>query len=219
MRDDGAGMNIEAIRSKAMSLGMIRADQALTDEEAMQLILEPGFSTAENLTQAAGRGVGMDVVATEVKKLGGALHMESTPGQGSRFVIRLPFTLAVSHALIVRVGDEYYALPLPTIEGVVRIPRAEIEQHMQSDVPSYVYGGHKYRFQHLGRLRRHGGRSLPDEEPTLPVVLVRAGELSTASWPKNSSAAARSWSSPSVRRSHRSAVFRAPPSLAMAASS
>jgi chemosensory pili system protein ChpA (sensor histidine kinase/response regulator) len=179
VQDDGAGMNIVAIRNKAVSLGMIREDQALTDEEAMQLILEPGFSTAENLTQAAGRGVGMDVVATEVKKLGGALHMESTPGQGSRFTVRLPFTLAVSHALIVRIGDEYYALPLPTVEGVVRIAREEIQQHMLSDAPSYVYGGHKYRFQHLGNFVGMEVGALPDQEPTLPVVLVRAGELST----------------------------------------
>jgi chemosensory pili system protein ChpA (sensor histidine kinase/response regulator) len=179
VRDDGAGMNIAAIRAKAISLGMIRDDQALTDEEAMQLVLEPGFSTAENLTQAAGRGVGMDVVATEVKKLGGALHMNSTPGVGSHFTIRLPFTLAVSHALIVRIGDEYYALPLPTVEGVVRIAREEVQQHMQSDAPSYLYGGHKYRFQHLGMFVGMEVGPLPDQEPTLPVVLVRAGELST----------------------------------------
>ncbi|HXC59719.1 MAG TPA: Hpt domain-containing protein, partial [Steroidobacteraceae bacterium] len=179
VRDDGAGMNIAAIRSKAISLGLIREDQALTDEEAMQLILEPGFSTAENLTQAAGRGVGMDVVATEVKKLGGALHMETHPGQGSRFTIRLPFTLAVSHALIVRISDEYYALPLPTVEGVVRIAREEIQQHMLSETPSYLYGGHKYRFQHLGHFVGMEPGPLPEQEPTLPVVLVRAGELST----------------------------------------
>jgi chemosensory pili system protein ChpA (sensor histidine kinase/response regulator) len=179
VRDDGAGMNIAAIRSKAISLGLIREDQALTDEEAMQLILEPGFSTAENLTQAAGRGVGMDVVATEVKKLGGALHMETSPGQGSRFTIRLPFTLAVSHALIVRISDEYYALPLPTVEGVVRIAREEIQQHMLSETPSYLYGGHKYRFQHLGHFVGMEPGPLPEQEPTLPVVLVRAGELST----------------------------------------
>ena len=78
------------------SMGLLRPDQDLTDEEAMQLILEPGFSTADRLTQQAGRGVGMDVVATEVKKLGGALLIESTPGQGARFTIRLPFTLAIS---------------------------------------------------------------------------------------------------------------------------
>src|SRR6478736_1795603 len=179
VRDDGAGMNIAAIRSKAISLGLIREDQALTDEEAMQLILEPGFSTAENLTQAAGRGVGMDVVATEVKKLGGALHMETDPGKGSRFTIRLPFTLAVSHALIVRISDEYYALPLPTAAGVVRIAREEIQQHMLSETPSYLYGGHKYRFQHLGHFVGMEPGPLPEQEPTLPVVLVRAGELST----------------------------------------
>jgi chemosensory pili system protein ChpA (sensor histidine kinase/response regulator) len=179
VRDDGAGMNIPAIRSKAIALGLIRADQALTDEEAMQLILEPGFSTAENLTQAAGRGVGMDVVATEVKKLGGALHMETGPETGSRFTIRLPFTLAVSHALIVRISHEFYALPLPTVEGVVRIAREEIEQHMASETPSYLYGGHRYRFQHLANFVGMEAGPLPDQEPTLPVVLVRAGELST----------------------------------------
>jgi chemosensory pili system protein ChpA (sensor histidine kinase/response regulator) len=179
IRDDGAGMNIAAIRSKAIALGLVRADQSLSDQEAMQLILEPGFSTAENLTQAAGRGVGMDVVATEVKKLGGALHMESTPGRGSSFTVRLPFTLAVSHALIVRIGDEYYALPLPTVEGVVRVPREEVQRHLLSDTPSYSYGGHKYRFQHLGHFVGMEVGPLPEQEPTLPVVMVRAGELST----------------------------------------
>lgn len=177
--DDGAGLNIPGIRSKAVALGLVRPDQQLSDEEAMQLILEPGFSTAENLTQAAGRGVGMDVVATEVKKLGGALHIETQAGQGSRFIIRLPFTLAVSYALIVRIGDEYYALPLPTVEGVVRVPRAEVIQHLASDSASYVYGGHRYRFQHLGNFVGMEAGPLLDLEPTLPVVLVRAGELST----------------------------------------
>ncbi len=177
--DDGAGMNLDAIRSKAIAIGLVAADQKLSDEETMQLVLEPGFSTAENLTQAAGRGVGMDVVATEVKKLGGALHMETTPGQGSRFTIRLPFTLAVSHALIVRISDEFYALPLPTVEGVVRVPREEVARHLASDSASYTYGGYKYRFQHLGNFVGMETGPLPDLEPTLPVVLVRAGELST----------------------------------------
>ncbi|MGC4029585.1 MAG: Hpt domain-containing protein [Steroidobacteraceae bacterium] len=177
--DDGAGMNLEAIRAKAIAMGMVAANHALSDEEAMQLVLEPGFSTAENLTQAAGRGVGMDVVATEVKKLGGALHIETQAGQGSRFTIRLPFTLAVSHALIVRIADEFYALPLPTVEGVVRVPRDEVLRHLASDTPSYMYGGYKYRFQHLGVFVGMEAGPLPETDPTLPVVLVRAGELST----------------------------------------
>ncbi len=177
--DDGAGMNLEAIRAKAIALGMVAANHALSDEEAMQLVLEPGFSTAENLTQAAGRGVGMDVVATEVKKLGGALHIETHAGQGSRFIIHLPFTLAVSHALIVRISDEFYALPLPTVEGVVRVPRDEVLRHLASETASYMYGGFKYRFQHLGVFVGMETGVLPDQDPTLPVVLVRAGELST----------------------------------------
>src|SRR5437660_5460061 len=123
LSDYGGGINHNAIRQKAEAMGLIGAGQSLSDEDAIQLILEPGFSTAAAVTQQAGRGVGMDVVATEIKKLGGALHMDSRAGQGTRFTIRLPLTLAVSHALVVRTGDEYYALPLPTIEGVVRLPR------------------------------------------------------------------------------------------------
>ena len=126
-------MNLAAIRAKGLELGLIRPDQTLSDEDVMQLVLEPGFSTASSLTQQAGRGVGMDVVAVEVKKLGGALHMESEPGRGTRFTIRLPFTLAISHALVVRTGDEYYALPLPTVEGVVRLTRDEVMTHLRSD--------------------------------------------------------------------------------------
>ena len=96
--DDGAGMSVEAIRAKAEQMGLLEPGQSLTDEEALQLVLEPGFSTADRLTQQAGRGVGMDVVATEVKKLGGALFIESEPGRGARFTIRLPFTLATTQA-------------------------------------------------------------------------------------------------------------------------
>ncbi|MGH8202246.1 MAG: Hpt domain-containing protein, partial [Steroidobacteraceae bacterium] len=101
LTDDGAGMNLEAIRAKGRALGLVPAGRALSDEDAMQLILEPGFSTAGAITQQAGRGVGMDVVATEIKRLGGALHMETKAGEGSVFTVRLPLTLAISHALVV----------------------------------------------------------------------------------------------------------------------
>jgi chemosensory pili system protein ChpA (sensor histidine kinase/response regulator) len=179
VRDDGAGMNLPAIRAKAMQLGLIRADQVLSDEDAMQLVLEPGFSTADSVTQQAGRGVGMDVVAVEVKKLGGALHMESTPGRGTRFTIRLPFTLAISHALVVRTGDELYALPLPTVEGVVRLSRDEVMTHLRSDSASYNHGGQKYRLQPLPLYVGVEATALPEGDVTIPVVLVRAGEHST----------------------------------------
>jgi chemosensory pili system protein ChpA (sensor histidine kinase/response regulator) len=179
VNDDGAGMNLGAIRNKGLELGLIRPDQELSDEDVMQLVLEPGFSTASSLTQQAGRGVGMDVVAVEVKKLGGALHMESTPGHGSRFTIRLPFTLAISHALVVRTGDEFYALPLPTVEGVVRISRAEVETHLRADTASFSHGAQKYRLQSLAQYVGMEPSPLPEQDVTIPVVLVRAGEHST----------------------------------------
>jgi chemosensory pili system protein ChpA (sensor histidine kinase/response regulator) len=177
--DDGAGMNLEAIRSKGQALGLIQAGQVLSDDDVMQLVLEPGFSTAGAVTQQAGRGVGMDVVATEIKKLGGALHMDSKPGQGTRFTIRLPLTLAVSHALVVRTGDELYALPLPTIEGVVRLPREEVAAHLRSESTTFTYGEHKYRLQPLALYVGMEAAPLPETDAAIPVVLVRAGEHST----------------------------------------
>jgi chemosensory pili system protein ChpA (sensor histidine kinase/response regulator) len=178
--DDGAGINVKLIREKANALGLIDSHARLTDEEAVQLILEPGFSTAGHVTQAAGRGVGMDVVATEVKKLGGGLFIDSTYGKGSRFTIRLPFTLAISQALIVRVGDESYALPLATVEGVVRLPRNIVARHLGKDAPPFEYGGQKYRFQHLGAFVGLGATRLPESDVSMSVVLIRAGEHSTA---------------------------------------
>jgi chemosensory pili system protein ChpA (sensor histidine kinase/response regulator) len=178
--DDGAGINVKLIREKAISLGLADAHAKITDEEAVQLILEPGFSTAGHVTQAAGRGVGMDVVATEVKKLGGGLFIDSNLGKGSRFTIRLPFTLAISQALIVRVAEETYALPLATVEGVVRLPRNIVARHLGKDAPLFEYGGQKYRFQHLGSFVGLGGARLPDLDVSMSVVLIRAGEHSTA---------------------------------------
>jgi chemosensory pili system protein ChpA (sensor histidine kinase/response regulator) len=177
--DDGDGMNLSAIRSKGLELGLIRPDQELSDEDVMQLVLEPGFSTASTLTQQAGRGVGMDVVAVEIKKLGGALHMESARGRGTRFTVRLPFTLAISHALVVRTGDEFYALPLPTIEGVVRLARADVLQHLRSDGATFIHNEMRYRLQPLAVFVGMEPSPLPEQDVTIPVVLVRAGEHST----------------------------------------
>ncbi len=178
--DDGAGISVKQIREKAVALGLADPHAKLTDEEAVQLILEPGFSTAGHVTQAAGRGVGMDVVATEVKKLGGGLFIDTTAGKGSRFTIRLPFTLAISQALIVRVAEEVYALPLATVEGVVRLPRNIVARHLGKDAPLFEYGGQKYRFQQLGSFVGLGPTRLPEADVSISVVLIRAGEHSTA---------------------------------------
>jgi chemosensory pili system protein ChpA (sensor histidine kinase/response regulator) len=178
--DDGGGLDLAAIRRKAYEKGLIAANQRITDEQAMELILQPGFSTASELTQAAGRGVGMDVVDNEIKKLGGSMRIETALGQGTRFLIRLPYTLAITHALIVNVGDETFALPLPTVEGITRMSRDKILKHLTDDEPKLDYGGVVYRIQHLGSLVGAAPSALPEDENAVSLVLIRAGESSTA---------------------------------------
>ncbi len=178
--DDGGGLDLAAIRRKAYEKGLIAENQKLTDEQAVEMILRPGFSTASELTQAAGRGVGMDVVDNEVKKLGGSMRIESTAGQGTRFLIRLPYTLAITHALIVNVGDETFALPLPTVEGITRLSREKILKHLTEDEPKLDYGGIAYRIQHLGSLVGAAPSALPEDENAVSLVLIRAGENSSA---------------------------------------
>jgi len=178
--DDGAGLDVDAIRRKAYEKNMLKPDSKVSDQEIMELILTPGFSTAETVTQSAGRGVGMDVVANEVKKLGGSLKISSVTGQGTNFTVRLPFTLAITQALIVRTGDEIYALPLPTVEGVARIARADLETMLSQSEPSYEYGEETFRFRHLGMYLGGQSAKLPDDDSFVPVILVRAGEHSAA---------------------------------------
>jgi len=178
--DDGGGVNLKLVRDRAIALGLVTPKQELSDEQALQLILEPGFSTAGKVTQSAGRGVGMDVVATEIKKLGGSLYTETVAGKGTKFTVRLPFTLAISQALVTRVGDELYALPLPTVEGVVRVPRSEVQRHLADEASAFEYGGQKYRFQHLASFVGGAASPSPEHDAAVPVILVRAGEHSTA---------------------------------------
>lgn len=178
--DDGAGMDLRAIRDKAIAGGFIDPRQSLSDQEAMQLTLEPGFSTASHITAAAGRGVGMDVVVTEIKRLGGELQIATTAGVGTSFTVRLPFTLAVAQALIVRTGEELYALALPTIEAVVRISRDDVARHLAEGVPTYRRDGQTYRFQYLGSFIGSGAVDLSNHEPIVNVLLIRAGAYSTA---------------------------------------
>jgi chemosensory pili system protein ChpA (sensor histidine kinase/response regulator) len=180
VEDDGKGLDIGQIRQKAIEKDLLDAGSELTDEEVMQFILRPGFSTAERLTQSAGRGIGMDVVASEITKLGGTLRIESTPGEGTRFTARLPFTLAVTQALIVRTGTELYALPLPTVEGIIRISREDFARYMASEEPSIEYGGQRYAFRHLGQYLGTGPARIAEDEERISIILVRAGESSTA---------------------------------------
>ena len=178
--DDGRGVDIGNIRHKAEELGMIDAEADVTDEEALQFILRSGFSTADRLTQAAGRGIGMDVVASEIAKLGGSLRIESEAGRGTTFSIRLPFTLAVTQALIVRTGAELYAIPLPTVEGIIRISREEFDEKMTQAEPAIDYGDQTYMFRHLGQYLGTGPSRIPEDEDRIALILVKAGDNSAA---------------------------------------
>ncbi|MDB6141793.1 MAG: cheA 1, partial [Pseudomonas sp.] len=175
MRDDGAGIDLDAVRRKAIKRGMIEAGAEISDYELLQFILQAGFSTAEKVTQISGRGVGMDVVHAEVKQLGGSMLIDSTPGQGTRFQIRLPFTVSVNRALMVQGGDEQYAVPLNTIEGIVRVMPHELDACYQSNPPCYHFGGRSYELRYLGELLNNclapklSGQA---QNQPLPVLLV-----------------------------------------------
>jgi chemosensory pili system protein ChpA (sensor histidine kinase/response regulator) len=174
--DDGGGVDLAAVRAKAVERGLMAPDAELGDHEIMQFILASGFSTAAAVTQISGRGVGMDVVSSEIRQMGGSLEIHSEPGQGTRFVVRLPFTVSVSRALLVTVGPEIYALPLNSVEGVVRMRADELQHYSGSDAAPFEYAGQSYHVRHLGAVL------YPDEQPdsgsladTVPVVLVRGG--------------------------------------------
>jgi two-component system chemotaxis sensor kinase CheA len=116
IQDDGEGLNTEKIRQKATERGLIAEGENLTDFELNNLVFLPGFSTADKITDVSGRGVGMDVVKKAVEKLRGKVEVQSQPGQGTQFVIRLPLTLAIIDGIIVRVGIERYIIPTIAIQ-------------------------------------------------------------------------------------------------------
>ncbi|WP_085655845.1 Hpt domain-containing protein [Pseudomonas sp. B11(2017)] len=181
IRDDGAGVPLDAVRRKAVKRGLLAPDAEISDRDVLQFILQPGFSTAEKITQISGRGVGMDVVHEEVRQLGGTMSIDSVPGQGVHFRIRLPFTVSVNRALMVQCGDDQYAIPLNTIDGMVRVPPNELEGHFRLDPPVYEYAGQRYELCYLGELLKTVprpkllGQSLP-----LPVLLVQCNERHVA---------------------------------------
>ena len=111
LADDGAGLDIERIRARALATGLIGADEQPDEAQLAQLIFRPGLSTADQLSAVAGRGIGMDVVRSEAAILGGRVRVDFEAGQGTRFQIHLPLTLAVIQAVLVRVGNRRYAIP------------------------------------------------------------------------------------------------------------
>ncbi len=174
--DDGAGINADAIRKKAIKQGLLEKDNELTDHDVLQFILKSGFSTAEEVTQVAGRGVGMDVVDSEIKQLGGVLEIDTERGKGTSFRVRLPLTLAINQALLVNAGEEVYAIPLASIEGVVRITGTELQSFYDSGELEYEFNNINYELKHLGFMLTGQQQNYADQGQLFPVLLVHVGD-------------------------------------------
>ncbi|HZH43725.1 MAG TPA: response regulator, partial [Lysobacter sp.] len=173
--DDGAGLNREAIRRRAEERGLVRPGVALSNFDLDMLIFEAGFSTAETVSRLAGRGVGMDVVAAEVRQLGGTIEIHSVEGRGTTFTLRLPQTLAVTQAVFVRVGETTFAVPIASVRGVGRIARDRLEQ----PEAMYRYGDEEYPVHDLGTLIGHAPAKA-EGQLQMPLLLIRSGDLRAA---------------------------------------
>ena len=129
VRDDGNGIDVENVKNKAVSKGTITEEQAavMTDKDVIDLLFKPSFSTADKVTDVSGRGVGLDVVKSKIEALGGDVEVKTVYGEGSTFIIRLPLTLAIIQALMVKLGDEKYAISLGSIQTIEDIPVSDIK--------------------------------------------------------------------------------------------
>lgn len=174
VRDDGAGINVDKVRQKALDRGTITSEQAelMSDKEIVDLLFRPSFSTSEKITDISGRGVGLDVVKTKIEGLGGNIECKSALGEGSSFIIRLPLTLAIIQALMVELGTEKYAIPLGNIEMIEDIPLEDIK-HVQTKEVINLRGNviPLIRLDNLLDVE-----PVENEEESLTVVIVRKGD-------------------------------------------
>jgi two-component system chemotaxis sensor kinase CheA len=177
VRDDGAGIDVEKVKNKAIDKGTITAEQAeaMSNKEIIDLLFRPSFSTAEKITDVSGRGVGLDVVKTKIEGLGGSIECKTELGEGSSFIIRLPLTLAIIQALMVELGSEKYAIPLGSIQTIEDVPFSDIK-HVQTKEVINLRGS----VIPLVRLDK-----ILDVEPgefkpeSLTVVIVKKGDRQT----------------------------------------
>ncbi len=170
--DDGAGLDIARIRDKAVQQGLIKPDQELSDQEAAGLIFMPGFSTAAQVTELAGRGIGMDVVRAEVNALGGRIETHTRAGKGTSFKLVLPLTTAVTQVVMIRSGKLSVGVPANLVELVKRAPAKEVQQAYNSG--TYEFNGETLPFFWSGALLQASQRSTEPQGKTLPVVIFRS---------------------------------------------
>jgi chemosensory pili system protein ChpA (sensor histidine kinase/response regulator) len=172
VQDDGAGLNYERIRAKAVSLGLLDASASPSDAEVAEFIFHPGFSTAQEITQLAGRGVGMDVVKSEIAALGGRVELASEHGRGTRFTIYLPLTLAVTQAVLIRAGGVTYAIPAVMVEQVRQVKADELASYHTAGEAQWQ--NRRYPFRYLPRLLGNT-EFAPEARRVTPVMFLRTG--------------------------------------------
>ncbi|MEW6704622.1 MAG: Hpt domain-containing protein [Pseudomonadota bacterium] len=172
-RDDGAGLNLQRIRERGVQMGLLTADAQPSQGDLANLIFTPGFSTAETVTELAGRGIGMDVVRNEVNAMGGRIETATAVGQGTSFKLVVPLTTAVTQVVMVRCGDTTVAIPSTLIEIVRRSKPQEIDQAYAAG--QYAFGDRQLPFFWLGALLQSSARGTEGGR-TLPVVIVRSAQ-------------------------------------------
>ncbi len=178
VEDDGAGMDLVAIKKRAIELELIDKKAKPEPQQLLQLILQSGFSTSKKVTALAGRGVGMDVVNSEIKQVGGSIEIDSETGKGSLFTIRIPFTLAVMQAIGVIAGQRQYLIPLASVTGVARIKPAEYQALYENDQPTYGFSGQQYPVIELEPLLSEP--STPIGNNTVSILMIKAGNQRAA---------------------------------------
>lgn len=171
-QDDGAGLNVERIRAKALSQGLIEPDAQITVADAANLIFMPGFSTATEVTGLSGRGIGMDVVRSEVSALGGRIETDSEHGRGTTFRMVLPLTTAVTQVVMLRTGDLTFGVPASLVEIVRRSKGAEVDAAYASQ--SFEHGGEQLTFYWGGALLQSSRASAETAGRSRPVVILRS---------------------------------------------
>ncbi|MCZ8252574.1 MAG: Hpt domain-containing protein [Hylemonella sp.] len=170
--DDGAGLNLPRIREKAVANGLVAPGQPLSDADAANMIFMPGFSTASSVTELAGRGIGMDVVRSEVQALGGRIETATTAGAGTSFKLVLPLTTAVTQVIMLRMGELSVGVPANLVEIVRRLSRNELDLAYQQG--QIDYGGELVPFFWSGALLQASARSYEQAGKTQPVVVLRS---------------------------------------------
>ena len=177
--DDGAGIDFEVVRRRAVDRGLVsEADSTgLSKNEIAEFLFMPGFSTAQTVTQISGRGVGMDVVKATIREMGGSVSVSSELGRGTQFQLSIPFTTSVNRALMVHCGEDLYALPLASLEALVRLSSSDLQSYYQNPHKKLAYGADEYDFGYLGELLKTRERPPINAivEPTVSVVLFRVG--------------------------------------------